>query len=116
MRKLFCLVLLVVLLTGCPGKDGLKMSRQRSVFLDGQHICFSTDKQAVLTRYILTTNGDNYKELLHGDVVKLSYPDTCFIAHLEKGVTYNVAYALDGVNYYYTFVINNENNILVPGR
>ncbi|XZV66125.1 hypothetical protein M1D79_11050 [Enterobacter sp. SA24] len=92
------------------------MSRQRSIFLNGDHICFSLDKQAVLTRYILTTNGAYYKELLHGNAVRLSYPDTCFIVHLEKGVTYNAAFALDGENYYYTFIIDNENNILVPWR
>ena len=112
MRKLLLLVPLIVLLTGCPGKDGAKMSKHRSIYIDGERVCFTVDKKDVLTRYGLTTNGADYKELMFRDSVRLTYPDTCFNANLEKGVAYNATYAIDGENYYFTFIIDNENNVV----
>ncbi|WMY76504.1 hypothetical protein RHD99_11495 [Buttiauxella selenatireducens] len=116
MRKLILLAPLVVFLTGCPGRDGLKMSEHRQVSVDGDRVCFTVDKQDVLSRYQLATNGQDYKVLLSANPVRLSYPDTCFTTHLEAGVTYGVSYALNGKNYFYTFIIDREGNVLDLGK
>lgn len=116
MRKLLLIFPVVVLLTGCPGKDGLKMGKHRPVYVDGQRICFTKDKQEVLTRYLLTTNVISDTVLLSGPSVQLSYPDTCFKVDLKKAVMYDVSYAVNGKNYYYTFIIDNEGHVLTLGR
>lgn len=116
MRKSLLIFPLVVLLTGCPGKDGLKMGKRRPIFIDSQRICFTKDNQEILTRYLLTTSVTNYTVLLSGPSVRFSYPDTCFKVDLEKAVIYDVSYAVDEKNYYYTFIIDNESHVLTLGR
>ncbi|HDR2628021.1 TPA: hypothetical protein QCI66_004336 [Enterobacter cancerogenus] len=116
MKKLVLLLPLLVLLTGCPGRDGLKMGERRSIYVDGDRVCFTVNKDDVLSRYQLATNGQDYKLLFSGDAVRLSYPDTCFTAALEQAVTYGASYALNGKNYTYTFIIDHEGNVIDLGR
>ncbi|MCT4712044.1 hypothetical protein MUA04_17875 [Enterobacteriaceae bacterium H11S18] len=116
MKKLMILFPIVVLLAGCPGRDGLKMGEIRSIYINGDRICFTVNKQDVLTRYLLATNGQDYKVLLSADTVRLSYPDSCFTVNLQQGVIYGANYALNEKNYSYTFIIDKENNIVHPGR
>jgi hypothetical protein len=116
MKKLILLIPIVVLLSGCPGKDGLMMGEQRSIYVDGDRVCFSVSKQDVLTRYLLATNGKDYKVLLSADSVHLSYPDSCVTAHLEQGVRYAATYALNGKNYVDTFIIDKENTVIGLGK
>lgn len=116
MIKAILLLPLLVLLTGCPGRDGEHMSKRRSVFIDGMTtICFSISKSEVLSRYILTTNNAAYKKLLEADNVHLTYPDTCFKTHFESGTPYGVNYAVDGINYFDTFIFDNEGNLIHLG-
>lgn len=116
MKKLILLIPMAVLLSGCPGRDGMKMSERRSIYIEGDRVCFTVGKQDVLTRYVFTTNGQNYKVLFSADAVHLSYPETCFPVKLERGVMYGANYALNGKNYSYTFIIDNEGTILDLGR
>ncbi len=116
MRKLITLIPIVVLLAGCPGKDGLKMGEIHSIYVDGDRVCFTVNKQDVLTRYLLATNGQDYKVLISANSVRLSYPDSCFTVNLQQGVMYGASYALNGKNYTYTFIINNENTVIGLGE
>lgn len=107
MSKLLLVIPVMILLTGCPGRHGIKSDFQ-SVYIDGQRVCFTIDNQKVLTRYAVKRNNPNYEFVLDGDDVQLSYPDSCFTTSLEKGEVYNVDYTVDGKNYYYKFIIDNE--------
>ncbi|WP_246316638.1 putative T6SS immunity periplasmic lipoprotein [Scandinavium goeteborgense] len=97
MKNFIFLLPVIFLLTGCPGADreGAESGERRSVFIDGNNICFTVNKSEVLSRYILSTNDDTYKQLLVNDLVKLSYPDTCFKTQFESGVVYGVSYTLN---------------------
>jgi hypothetical protein len=116
MKKRLPLIPIVILLTGCPAKDGLKMGKRSSIYIDGERVCFTLDKQKILTHYALKKNSPNDNFLLYGDAVQLSYPDSCFTASLKKGEVYNADYIVDGRNYYYTFIIDSESRILTLGR
>lgn len=116
MKKLIILIPLVVLLTGCPGRDGLKMGERQSIYVDGDRVCFTVNNQDVLSRYLLDTNGKDNKVLLSANSVRLSYPDTCFTVQLEQAVIYGASYALNGKNYSYTFIIDRDGNVLGLGK
>ena len=116
MRQLMTLIPIIVLLSGCPGKDGLKMGEIRSIYVDGDRVCFTVNKQDVVTRYLLATNGQDYKVLTSADAVRLSYPDSCVTVNLEQGVMYGASYALNGKNYTYTFIIDKENTVIDLGE
>ena len=116
MSKLILLIPIVFLLSGCPGKDGLKMGEIRSIYVDDDRICFTVNKQDVVTRYRLATNGQDYKVLISANPVRLSYPDSCFTVNLEQGVMYGASYALNGKNYTYTFIIDKENTVISLGE
>lgn len=112
MKKLIFLIPIVTLLSGCPGKDGLKSGEHRSIYVKGDRVCFTVNKQDVLTRYLLATNGQDYKVLLSADSIHLSYPDSCVTVHLDQGVMYGATYALNGKNYFDTFIIDKENTVI----
>lgn len=116
MKKLLLLIPLVVLLTGCPGKDGIKGAHHRPFYVDSRRVCFTRDKAAVLNRYILAINNTDYTKLLVGNSLQLSYPDTCFTVKLEKAVMYTSSYTLDDKRYFYTFIIDNEGHVWDLGR
>ncbi|MFY7342142.1 lipoprotein [Enterobacter cloacae complex sp. IR5422] len=79
-------------------------------------VCFTVDKKDILSRYVLASNGKDYSELLKGDFLALSYPNTCFNVNLTKGTVYGAHYTLNKKNFYYTFIIDNQGNILDLGR
>lgn len=115
-RKSLLILPLVGLLVGCPGRHGLKKSKHQSVYFDGQRVCFTVDKRKILTHYELTRNLPEYKFLLYGDSVNLTYPNTCITVSLKKAVVYNADYTVDGKNWYYTFIIDNDSAVLDLGR
>lgn len=108
--KTLILLTLAVLLSGCIGtdKDGSHYAKTRSIYVDRNRICFSINKSVVLTDYFLSTLGKEAKELLRGRSTHLSYPESCFIVPLERGVVYRVNYTLDNKNYYYSFIIKKD--------
>lgn len=107
----------VLFLAGCPGKgkEGEEAGIRQSIFINGNYVCFSLNKDHVLSRFILSTNGKQYKELLKGDYQHLSYPDTCFTVKFDRGVVYGTSYTIDHHHYYYTFIIDSEGNVLDLG-
>lgn len=116
--KYISFLLLTLLLTGCPGKgkEGAESGERQSIYVDGSRVCFTVNKIDTLSRYILSSNGETYAELLKGDFLALSYPDTCFAVSLNKGTVYGASYTVNNINYYYTFIIDNSGNILDLGR
>ncbi|MCK6953315.1 putative T6SS immunity periplasmic lipoprotein [Enterobacter bugandensis] len=112
------LLLSIICLAGCPvkGKEGAASGERRSIYVYDGRVCFSVDKKDILSRYVLASNGKNYSELLKGDLAVLSYPATCFNVSLNKGVVYGAHYTLNKKNFYYTFIVDNQGNILDLGR
>ncbi|MCT9843161.1 hypothetical protein C6560_03725 [Enterobacter sp. FS01] len=112
--KQIILFMMLVLLTGCPrrGYEGEELGVNRAIYIDGNRVCFTIDKNEVLSRYGLSINGKKYKRILVNDFVHLTYPDTCFKVNLEKGVRYAVSYTLNDKNYKYAFIIDNEDTVI----
>lgn len=113
MKKIILLIM-VVLLTGCPrrGFEGQQLGVVRAIYIDGSRVCFTVNKNDVLSRYVLSINGKQYKRILVDDFVHLSYPDTCFNINLDKGVRYAASYTLNNKHYKYTFIIDNEGTLI----
>lgn len=118
MNKPILLLSIIFLLCGCPGagREGAESGERRSVFIDGDNICFTINKAEILSRYILSTNDNDNKKLLVNDFVNLSYPNTCFKTHFEKGVVYGVSYTINKENYYDTFIFDKDDRIIYLGR
>ena len=112
------LLLSAIFLTGCPGKgkEGAASGERQSIYVYDGLVCFTVDKKDILRRYVLASNGKDYSELLNGDFLALSYPNTCFNVNLTKGTVYGAHYTLNKKNFYYTFIIDNQGNILDLGR
>lgn len=108
------LLTLVFLLSGCVGKvdNGPRHGSLGDIFIDGNRICFSVDKNKILENYEFTTVGNEPRKLLSGRSTHLSYPESCFMAPLEKGVIYRASYMLDKKNYYDVFIISREGHVI----
>jgi len=113
MKRLLLIVPVVVMLSGCPGRGN--MVEIRWVSVDSERVCFSVDKNDVLTTYYLSSNEDGEKEIMASDSrepVSLSYPNTCFNIALKKGYQYGVYYTLNNKPYRYDFFIDNNWNVV----
>lgn len=109
MKKLFALSFILIL-TGCPG-GGKQASIHRSVFMQGNTICFTINKNDILERYsIYYWPNKKYTVLKAKDNISLSYPETCTNVKLPKGYNYNIAYSLNGISYSDSFFIDNDGN------
>jgi len=113
MKKIVMFVMLL-LLTGCPrrGYEGEELGVKRAIYIDGNRVCFTVNKNDVLSRYGLSINGKYHKRILVDDFVHLTYPDTCFKVNLEKGVLYAASYTLNDENYKYAFIIDKEGTVI----
>lgn len=116
-RSLFFLPLFI-LLTGCPAKnkEGAESGERRAIDVSDNQICFSKQKNDVLSRYVLSMNKKGYSVLLVGDFKHLIYPETCVKSHLEKGITYAASYTLNDKNYYYTFILDDNGRVRDPTK
>lgn len=100
----------IFLLSGCPG-GGVPVAEHRSVFREGDTICFTVNKTDVLDRYSIYYWPDKkYTVIKADDRVSLSYPDTCFKINLHNGYQYNIAYSLNGKSYSDSFFIDKDGN------
>lgn len=108
MKKLLIIPFIFALL-GCPG-DNL-LSIHRSVFMHGNVICFSLNKNDVLNYYTIdTVQGGEYKIVTYKEKIHLSYPDTCINVKLTNGYKYDIYYGLNGEKYSDHFFIDNDGN------
>lgn len=104
------IVPLIFLLSGCPG-GGVPVSQQRSVFKQGDTICFTVNKTDVLERYSIYYSPDRkYTVIKADDGISLKYPDTCFKIKLKNGYIYNISYSLNNKSYSDSFFIDNDGN------
>lgn len=117
MKRVFILLPLVMLLTGCPNSkyEGAQIGESKWIYIDDGVVCFSIDKEDILTRYDLWSNENKEKRLVVDDGVNLSYPDTCIKVELKEGYQYSASYALNGKPYHYSFFIDNNHNIVKTG-
>ena len=113
MKNLFVLIFLCTLLTGCPGgnREGKEIGDYKPFYVTRGNICFSVNKNDVLSRYTLYSNQGGEKRLVVNDRVKLSYPDTCINVDLNMGYQYSSSYNLNGINYHYDFFIDNNGSV-----
>ncbi|WP_338070525.1 putative T6SS immunity periplasmic lipoprotein [Enterobacter oligotrophicus] len=109
MKSIFFMLTLCILITGCPGDN--RAPKTRFTFINGNHICFSIDKNDVLNFYtiysskahkISVVTGSGYKKL------NIAYPNTCLNVKWEKGLTYIIHYGLNDKKYVHQFDINNN--------
>ncbi|MFX0614039.1 putative T6SS immunity periplasmic lipoprotein [Escherichia coli] len=108
--KRLLIIPLIIPLSGCPG-GGVPASEQRSVFRQGDTICFTTNKTDVLNRYnIYYWPEKKYTVIKADDKISLSYPNTCFKIKLQNGYQYNIAYSLNGKSYSDLFFIDKDGN------
>ncbi|MBM3069830.1 putative T6SS immunity periplasmic lipoprotein [Lelliottia sp. RWM.1] len=107
MKKIFIILTLSILITGCPG--GSQAPKTRLTFINGNHICFSINKNDILNYYTIYSSeaheinivtGSGYEEL------KESYPDTCLDIKWKDGYTYVIHYGLNGHKYVHQFDID----------
>jgi len=112
--KTITLLTLVVLLTGCIAKynKGPQYAKMGSVYIDTNRLCFSVNKKQVLSNYELSAIGKVHKVLLSGRLTYLSYPESCFMVPLERGVIYRANYMLNKKSYYDTFIIDSSGKVI----
>ncbi len=114
MKKLIALLPLCLLLAGCPGghREGKELGEWKPISINANRVCFSVNSKDVLNRYALTFHENGYQQLLLGDFVHLSYPDTCFNVELKSNGAYAASYTLNNKVYYYTFTIGNNGSVV----
>lgn len=109
--KRLILISLCAVLSGCVGEN-LGAGEWRSIYIDGPRVCFTVNKNDVLTRYVLSsTQDDGYKELAVADNKTLTYPDTCLNVDMKRGYVYQASYTLNKINYQYSFFIDNTGQL-----
>jgi hypothetical protein len=108
MRRLIILPI-TLLLSGCPG--GNPISKQRSVFMQENVICFSVNRSDVLNYYTISYEPERkYTVLYVAEGIHRSYPDTCIQIRLRNGYKYDIQYGLNGKKYSDGFFIDNDGN------
>lgn len=113
MNKIIFLAL-VMLLVGCISKHNQRQqyAKMGSVYIDGNRVCFSVNKNKILSNYEFTAMSKVPKILLSGRSTHLSYPGSCFMVPLERGVIYRANYMLDKNNYYDAFIIDSSGKVI----
>lgn len=114
MKRVIALVPLCLLLVGCPGgnREGKELGEWKPISISANSVCFSVNSKDVLSRYTLTSHENRYQQLLTGDFVHLSYPNTCFNLTLKPDSTYAVSYTVNNKVYYYTFALDNNGDVI----
>ncbi len=111
MKRLIILPV-IFLVSGCPG--GNPASHPRATFINGNHLCFSTDIKDALNYYTIDTNkngtiqtvvSSGYKKL------KSSYPDNCIDVNWKNNNTYVINYGLNDKKYVYEFFIDSNGKL-----
>ncbi len=110
MRRFLTFFTCFALLTGCGAGD--RAAPWRPVLVYKEKICFSVDKNDILSRYNVSfTEGGKYKEFASTQRLSLSYPASCVKIALSPGYTYGVSYTLNNINYRYVFFIDPDWNV-----
>ena len=111
--KRLAILPLIFLLAGCPG--GNPAPHSRAPFINGEHLCFSTDKKDVLNYYTIDSsdNGDIQTVVSSGyNKLNISYPDNCMDVKWKSSHTYVINYELNDKKYVYEFFIDNNGKLI----
>lgn len=110
--KKIALIPLIFLLSGCPG--GNPAPHSRATFINGEHLCFSTDKNDVLNYYTVDTseNGKIQTVVSSGyDKLNSSYPANCIDVKWQNNHNYVINYGLNDKKYVHEFFIDGDGNV-----
>ena len=111
MKRLIILPV-IFLVSGCSG--GNPASHHRATFINGNHLCFSTDIKDVVNYYTVDTikNGSIQTVVSSGyKKLKSSYPDNCVDVNWKNNHTYVINYGLNDKNYVHEFVIDSNGKL-----
>lgn len=114
--KNIIIITLSLMLTGCPG--GPRAPHPRSVFINGENLCFSLNKHDVLNYYTITSTetGDIKTIKSSGDKkLNLSYPENCITIKWKYGYSYVINYGLNDKKYTHGFFIDNNGQLTNTG-
>ncbi|EJP4075168.1 putative T6SS immunity periplasmic lipoprotein [Atlantibacter sp.] len=112
MKIIMFIVPLSFLLAGCPG--GNPAPHPRATFINGDHLCFSVDKEDVLNYYTVDTNeGGKIQTVVSSGINKLnsSYPDNCIDVKWKNNHTYVINYGLNSKKYVHEFFIDSNGKL-----
>jgi predicted metal-dependent phosphotriesterase family hydrolase len=112
MKKFKVVIPLVFFLMGCPG--GNPISKSRTTFIDGEHLCFSVDKKDTLNYYTVDSTASGSIQSIASSGHKelhLSYPQSCINIKWKYGYSYVIHYGLNGKKYVHEFFIDNNGQL-----
>ena len=95
---------LIFLLAGFPG--GNPAPHPRATFINGEHLCFSTNRQDVLNYYTVDTSEN-------GEIrtVVSSARNNCIDVKWQGNHTYAINYGLNGMKYVHEFFIDSNGKL-----
>ncbi|WP_222889667.1 putative T6SS immunity periplasmic lipoprotein [Enterobacter sp. C2] len=111
MNKLVILPV-IFLLSGCPG--GNPAPHPRATFINGDHLCFSTDNKDVLNYYTVdeSENGKIQIVVSSGyNKLNSSYPGNCVDVKWKSSHTYVINYGLNDKKYVHEFFIDSNGKL-----
>ncbi|MEH0886144.1 putative T6SS immunity periplasmic lipoprotein [Enterobacter sp. UNJFSC 003] len=117
MKKSLFIIAMCISVIGCPG--GKRAPKTRLTFIDGNHICFSTNENDVLKYYTIYTSKAHQISIVTGsgyDYLNVSYPDTCINIKWENGQTYVIHYCLNDKEYVHQFDIDKNGKLINLGE
>ena len=110
--KRLAILSVIFLLSGCPG--GNPAPHPRATVINGEHLCFSVDKNDVLNYYTVdTSEGGKIRTVVSSGYNKLnySYPDNCIDVKWKNNHTYVINYGLNDKKYVHEFFIDNTGKL-----
>lgn len=100
----------IFLLSGCPG--GNPAPHPRATFINGEHLCFSTNKKDVLNYYRIESNeSGKFNTVEYDEDLTLFYPENCINFKWKNGYSYAISYGLNGKDYVHEFVIDSNGKL-----
>ncbi len=100
----------IFLLSGCPG--GNPAPHPRATFINGEHLCFSTNKKDILNYYRIESNeSGKFNTVSHDEDLNFSYPEDCINFKWKNGYSYAISYGLNGKNYIHELFIGSNGNL-----
>lgn len=117
MKKLLFIIGMCISITGCPG--GKRAPTTRLTFINGNHICFSINKNDIFKYYTIYSSKAHQISIVtgsgYGDL-NLSYPETCMNIKWENEHTYVIHYGLNGKEYVHQFDIDKNGKLINLGE
>lgn len=103
---------LIFLLAGCPG--GNPAPHPRATLVNGEHLCFSTNREDVLNYYTVDTSENGEIRTVMSSAsnrIASSYPNNCIDVKWQSNHTYAINYGLNGKKYVHEFFIDSNGKL-----